>query len=148
MPSDESFATTFDGPWFSWIDNIDEVDRDWLASVTQLRASLRYILDHIAETGPYDVVYGFSQGAALVALLSGYDVLAEFGVDDIPWKPLIRYLLLWCWGIVDFTSGKAYVEHEERCGSTAKHQVYGTQLSFDRVTRSQENGSRILEHLV
>lgn len=89
VPSDESFATTFDGPWFSWIDNIEEVDRDWEASVTQLRASLRYILDHIAETGPYDVVYGFSQGAALVALLSDYDVLADFGVDDIPWKAAI-----------------------------------------------------------
>ena len=70
------------GPFYSWIDR----DGD---QIPNLVASLRYVLTHIQNQGPYDAVYGFSHGAGIVALLSCPQIREQLGEPQghtAPWK--------------------------------------------------------------
>lgn len=81
----------FQGPWFSWVDTLVPSDSTQEKQrQEQLEGALRYVMEHVIAHGPYDVVFGFSQGAAIVALLSDFEVLAWLGMSDIlPWSAAI-----------------------------------------------------------
>eukprot|EP00804_Cyclotella_cryptica_P020769 CCRYP_016601-RB/>CCRYP_016601-RB protein AED:0.06 eAED:0.06 QI:244/1/1/1/0.75/0.76/13/968/1468 len=53
------------GPFYSWMDEHTSDPK------TDIITSVRYVLDAIAEYGPFDGVYGFSQGALIASLVAG-----------------------------------------------------------------------------
>ncbi|KAL3683174.1 hypothetical protein R1sor_001196 [Riccia sorocarpa] len=62
---DGPFADKYSKNAYSWL-NIDS-DR----SRSKIDQSLAYVLDFMRQTGPYDGVWGFSQGGVLAGLLTG-----------------------------------------------------------------------------
>ena len=58
-----------------------------------LDRTLRYLLDHIELYGPFDGLWGFSEGAAVVALLSTPSVRHRLGR---PARPSWRFAVLAC----------------------------------------------------
>lgn len=68
-PPDPATDEFFDGPFFSWYEK-ESPDAQSL-----LLRSLHGIVNYIKYNGPFDCAYGFSQGGALVALLSFPDVV-------------------------------------------------------------------------
>ncbi|RYH20248.1 hypothetical protein EON65_24060 [archaeon] len=92
----DEFTSLFGGPYYSWLDHtIDDSDGnssspDHLERLEyQLVQSVQYIINYIQTNGPFDVVYGFSQGAALATILSSSKVLQYFGLAEVPWKAVI-----------------------------------------------------------
>ena len=84
-------STAFDkdiGPGRSWFlrDGPPE------AAQETLRQSLLHIVRTIASDGPFDGVYGFSQGAAIASLLCEPAVHAALGLTSPPF----RFILLVC----------------------------------------------------
>ena len=67
----------FLGPWFSWVDDINNDDIDGKCKEEDLVKALRYVVKFVRKHGPYASAVGFSQGGALVALLSRREVLEK-----------------------------------------------------------------------
>mgnify|MGYP000851189965 FL=1 len=86
--SDELTEGMFLGPWFSWVDDINNDDIDGKSKEEDLVKALRYVVKFVRKHGPYASAVGFSQGGALVALLSRREVLEKLGVegDVFLWK--------------------------------------------------------------
>lgn len=68
-PPFEAVARVFgsDTPYFEWWDS--ETAEDGSMTYRGLDESMSFVLAHIEEHGPYDVVMGFSQGSALLSAL-------------------------------------------------------------------------------
>ena len=79
--ANEATGELYDGPWYSWVDNMDcscpEHERIE-ALLIALRSVVRFVLNH----GPYRCAVGFSQGGALISLLSNKAVLRALGVES------------------------------------------------------------------
>jgi hypothetical protein len=88
-PGDETLTAAFHGPWYSWLDDFNMETSGMEAKKFALETSIKYILDHIKASGSYDAVYGFSQGAAMVSMLSDSSVLHQYGFEDTPWDIVI-----------------------------------------------------------
>mmetsp|Transcript_21606 Transcript_21606/g.35652 ORF Transcript_21606/g.35652 Transcript_21606/m.35652 type:complete len:304 (-) Transcript_21606:207-1118(-) len=58
----------------------------------QLQESLQKVVEYVQEHGPYDGAFGFSQGAAIVTLLSFPHVLRALGCES----PIWRFVVLAC----------------------------------------------------
>lgn len=59
----------------------------WFETEEEITEACKYILAHIVEHGPYEAVYGFSQGGFLVTLLSSKKFRAELGNSEmVPWN--------------------------------------------------------------
>ena len=107
---DESFDVTYLlAPW-QWSGEVDESVEStspngpfhsWMRkkkSMSDLITSMRFVLQHIIKQGPYDAVYGFSQGAGIATLLSCDEIRKKLIQDlvdrdnhevtemDIPWR--------------------------------------------------------------
>eukprot|EP00908_Phaeocystis_cordata_P011789 Transcript_22744.p1 GENE.Transcript_22744~~Transcript_22744.p1 ORF type:complete len:288 (+),score=19.60 Transcript_22744:81-944(+) len=52
----------------------------------QLEDSLRFVVKHVRDHGPYDGAFGFSQGAAVVTLLSDASLRRSLGCDQPLWE--------------------------------------------------------------
>ena len=75
-PPDTGTMEFFDGPFYSW------VETDTPDAADQLKEALNCVVQHVQKEGPYDCVYGFSQGGAIVTLLSMPEVLQSLGVAE------------------------------------------------------------------
>ncbi|VEU35442.1 unnamed protein product [Pseudo-nitzschia multistriata] len=83
-----------DGSFYSWMNKT----KDNKGCLPDLVASLKFVLRHVIQEGPYDAVYGFSQGAGIAAILScrairkkllwdmGETKVDENPATDNPWK--------------------------------------------------------------
>merc|ERR1712094_60930 len=71
----------FGGNFWQWHENVT-----W----TSIEPALRRVLDHVEAEGPYDGLFGFSQGASIVTLLSRLAVRRALGRDTpCPWRFVI-----------------------------------------------------------
>ena len=62
---DPELTSLVHGPFYSWIDEENKnLDNDLLVSV-------QYVLNAVSELGPFDGIYGFSQGALIASLVAG-----------------------------------------------------------------------------
>jgi acyl-CoA synthetase (AMP-forming)/AMP-acid ligase II len=68
------------GTVFSWFETG--------APEEEIFEACNYILSYVDENGPYEAVYGFSQGAYLVTLLSSSRFRAQIGTESrmVPWS--------------------------------------------------------------
>lgn len=83
-PPDVATDEFFDGPFFSWFEKDAE---DAQSSLVQ---SLRSIAAYVKSNGPFECAFGFSQGGALVALLSYPEVVERItGSRTYLWKSVI-----------------------------------------------------------
>lgn len=82
------FAAFTDKPFHTW----------WEEPLTSagLGQSLRYVLRHIAESGPYDGLYGFSMGAAVASLLSFPGMPEALGVPLPPGRRPWSFVVCAC----------------------------------------------------
>ncbi|CAL6439844.1 unnamed protein product [Bathycoccus prasinos] len=55
----------FLGPWFSWVDDINNDDIDGKSKEEDLVKALRYVVKFVRKHGPYASAVGFSQGGAI-----------------------------------------------------------------------------------
>ena len=93
-------STAFDkdiGPGKSWFLRDEPVE----APHEHLRQSLVHIVQKIASAGPFDGVYGFSQGAAIASLLCEPAVQGALGLT----APPFRFALLVCGADYDTAFG-------------------------------------------
>ena len=93
--------------------------RSWLLrdgprnqAVDALKHSLRHVAGHIASHGPFDGAFGFSQGAAVVALLCEEAVHRSLGLDAPPFGFLVLVCSALYWKAVlpEYLEGTAIVE--------------------------------------
>jgi acyl-CoA synthetase (AMP-forming)/AMP-acid ligase II len=84
--ADEVTEGMFLGPWFSWVDDIHGE-----TAGEDLVKALQHVVKFVGAHGPYASVVGFSQGGALVSLLSRREVLEKLGVEDdvFLWKSAV-----------------------------------------------------------
>ena len=68
--------------------------RSWHAGHAPFDSGLRHVVAHIAEKGPYDGVYGFSQGCCMIAMLSDPEVWKSLGGS--PTTPPWRFVIMGC----------------------------------------------------
>eukprot|EP00966_Prymnesium_polylepis_P326738 7382642-Prymnesium_polylepis.2 len=94
------------GPFYSWFDwsfmqlALGRFGRSH--SSATLHASLRRVMWYIAHHGPYDGLFGFSQGALLVSVLSSEQSWRGlFGLESCPWK----FCICACAGGAHFLEG-------------------------------------------
>lgn len=77
----ELLQSLVEGPWFSWWDKEDwESNEDHpLSSKDEavIMNALRFLVDQIKSLGPFEAVYGFSQGAGMACMLCNPVVLAN-----------------------------------------------------------------------
>jgi len=72
-----------DGPFYNWADNSKSLE----TQSDQWQESLEYIAKYCKENGPFDGVYGFSQGAAIVTNFSHPKIRKDiFNMKECPWK--------------------------------------------------------------
>ena len=106
------------GPFYSWIaEDKTSFDEDVMASV-------RRVLDAVIKHGPFDGIYGFSQGALIASLVAGITTDATLmtavkssssifgpGYDslDLGQEPLFKFALLAC--------GAGYSAMKQSCKS-------------------------------
>ena len=72
---------------------LDTAGRSWYVAGRPIEKSLRSVIDHCAEAGPYDGAYGFSQGTSILALLSDSEVWRTSGGSEDafpPWRFVIN----------------------------------------------------------
>eukprot|EP00854_Cymbomonas_tetramitiformis_P002244 gene2244-2959_t len=77
----------FSGPYFSWVDQIDWTEDNGLHDISErqapiIMASLQFLVSEIQRLGPFDAIFGFSQGACVAALLCHPSVLLALGEDE------------------------------------------------------------------
>ena len=72
-----------DGPFYNWADNSKSLE----TQEDQWQESLEYIAKYCNENGPFDGIYGFSQGAAIVTNFSHPKIWRDaFNMKECPWK--------------------------------------------------------------
>ena len=80
-----------EGPWYTWgaklSSSSSSLENNW-------RRSLKYLAEFIKDNGPYDGVYAFSQGVALVTAFTNPTIWRDFGFVECPWK----FVILACGG--------------------------------------------------
>jgi len=83
-PPDPATSEFFDGPFFSWF---EKESNDAKARLVQ---SLNAVAAFVRSNGPFECAYGFSQGGALVALLSFPEIVHRItGSRAHLWKTCI-----------------------------------------------------------
>ena len=79
------------GPFYSWADSsasLSDQEDQW-------EESLVYIAEYCNKHGPFDGVYGFSQGASIITNFSAYSIWKDrFKMKTCPWK----FAMLACGG--------------------------------------------------
>ena len=60
--------------------------RDWVGSDGELGPGLDLVVEYCKKHGPFDGVYGFSQGCSILAILSDPGVLKARGIDTPLWR--------------------------------------------------------------
>ncbi|CEF97782.1 AMP-dependent synthetase/ligase [Ostreococcus tauri] len=79
----EAMESLIDGPWYSWVDDArGSLSQSEDERAEKLLLALRAVVRFVREHGPYDCAVGFSQGGAIVSLLSNPDVLRALGIED------------------------------------------------------------------
>lgn len=58
----------------------------WVGADGDLRPAFELVLKHCRDEGPFDGVYGFSQGCGIVAMLSDPGILESLSVHTPLWK--------------------------------------------------------------
>ena len=80
-----------EGPFYSWADSsasLSDQEDQW-------EASLVYIAEYCKKHGPFDAVYGFSQGTSIITNVSHYTIWKDrFQMKECPWK----FAILACGG--------------------------------------------------
>ena len=83
--ADDITGGMFLGPWFSWVDDVGGKNAE-----KDLVRALKHVVRFVRKHGPYSSAVGFSQGGALVSLLSRTEVLRALGVEDaFLWKSAV-----------------------------------------------------------
>jgi pimeloyl-ACP methyl ester carboxylesterase len=78
-----------EGPWYAW-DSVTET-----AVSKPLEESLKYLAKFLKENGPFDGVYGFSQGVAMITNFSHPSIWRDrFQFERCPWN----FAILACGG--------------------------------------------------
>ena len=75
----------------------------------EMESGLRSVVEHVMENGPYDGVYGFSQGSSVITILSDQKVWHQLsgGSTQKPW----RYAIFGCG--TDYLLGQPSAPHVE-----------------------------------
>jgi hypothetical protein len=74
-----------EGPFYTWADDSSRGDESCCWD-----QSLDYLAKFLKENGPFDGVYGFSQGVAMITNFSHPSIWQDrFGMDSCPWKSAI-----------------------------------------------------------
>ena len=83
-PPDDVTDEFFDGPFFSWFETeMHDAEEKMLQS---MHAVIAYVKSH----GPFDCAYGFSQGGAIVALLSFPEIVLKLtGTRMQLWRSVV-----------------------------------------------------------
>ena len=90
FPQSRAFDSFSDGPYYTWFNH-----KSWITSGKfspgqpggSLHESLRRLMALIAKCGPYDGVYGFSQGGFMAAALCNRTVWSGmFGLSECPFR--------------------------------------------------------------
>lgn len=89
-PNNANFELFSDGPFYTWFDHTSQ----WLsnkvglgAQSSSLDGALRRVMALVQARGPYDGIYGFSQGGFMAAALCNRSVWhGMFGLDKCPFK--------------------------------------------------------------
>ena len=81
--ADETTSELIDGPWFSWVDDASDDTFENLESerATALMTAARSVAKFAIEHGPFKCAVGFSQGGAMITLLSNPQVLSMLGIE-------------------------------------------------------------------
>ena len=81
------------GPFYTWFDFLGTIARSAMPFTehqhrsASLQAALKRVMWYVKQNGPYDGVFGFSQGALLVSTLSSPECWRGlFGLEACPWK--------------------------------------------------------------
>jgi len=93
-PADEDVRSLSDPPFFEWWSHHD-------ATEAELRDAVRYVAKYIKRCGPFEVLIGFSQGAAIVSalmweaqqVLAGSSGLPTGSLPALPGSPLSGLVL-------------------------------------------------------
>lgn len=99
FPSNSTFELFSDGPFYTWFDNSVAI-KGWLynklgrdTQSSSLEAALRRVMALVQARGPYDGIYGFSQGGFMAAALCNRSVWhGMFGLEKCPF----RFAILAC----------------------------------------------------
>ena len=104
-PQNDMLPLLSAGPFYTWFSFFNKGSLPMLKLKHQsqsLEASLKRIMWYIARNGPYDGLFGFSQGAVLVTALSSAESWRGlFGLDACPWE----FCICGCAGGVHFLDG-------------------------------------------
>jgi len=95
-PQNSNFELVSEGPFYTWFDHTSQ----WLSSKlgfgaqsSSLDAALRRVMALVEARGPYDGIYGFSQGGFMAAALCNRSVWQSmFGLEKCPF----RFAILAC----------------------------------------------------
>lgn len=70
-PGIEELEELVPGPWCSWLPEDDRVLADGQALSNAICDAVEYVLSILQSHGPFDGVFGFSQGGVIASLISG-----------------------------------------------------------------------------
>lgn len=89
-PQNSNFEYFSEGPFYTWFDHTTQYVSSNLglgSSSSSLEAALRRVMAVVKAHGPYDGVYGFSQGGFMAAALCNQSVWhGMFGLAECPFK--------------------------------------------------------------
>ena len=128
----ESMSDLIDGPWYSWVDEIHGNVAEGTSEEREkkLVEALRGVVNFVREHGPYDCAVGFSQGGALLTILSNLDVLRALGIQD---GYLWRRAIVFCGAsasLLDLTRKALGVDVRASTSQIPSLHVFGFQDSF------------------
>lgn len=71
-PQNPSLTMFSEGPWLKWDNTVD---------------TIKYIVDFALKNGPFDAIYGFSQGATMATIVSSPSVWRDlYKLPKCPWR--------------------------------------------------------------
>jgi len=83
-PPDDATDEFFDGPFFSWFETESHDAEE------KMLQSMHAVIAYVKSHGPFDCAYGFSQGGAMVALLSFPEIVFELtGARMQLWRSVV-----------------------------------------------------------
>jgi len=137
----EEMSNLIDGPWYSWVDDVHGDDSEGTSEEREreLVEALRAIVSFVREHGPYDCAVGFSQGGALLTILSNLDVLKALGIED---GYLWRRVVVFCGAsasLLDLTKKALGVDIRSSTSQIPSLHVFGFQDSY------KPQGERLME---
>ena len=100
---DEGIAIFYpDRPYYEWfyrtkvVETPDAVKSDHFAGYDNMEESMKYLVDYIERSGPYDGLLGFSQGASMVTRLVNRqeELMKISSVQQISFTMKFRFAIL------------------------------------------------------